>query len=80
MTLKSSIDWIKFDSVIAPPLIGRGLFSYVIMFSGFSYYLCTKLDEGQEKVSGPFMTEKKAKDMAESIENKATTKLKKGAA
>lgn len=60
------------------PLISHGLFNYVILFSGMAYYLVSKMDEGHEKVSGPHMTELKARQVAEKMEDRAK-KRKRGA-
>jgi hypothetical protein len=51
-------------------LMAHGMLTYAILFSGSYYYLASKLDEAQEKISGPYATESKAKDMAEKIESK----------
>jgi hypothetical protein len=63
-----SLNW--GERILTSAIACHGTFSHSIIFSGSAYYLATKLDEAQEKISGPYATESKAKDMAEKIESK----------
>jgi hypothetical protein len=66
-TLRPLLSWSKCEK--GTSIIARGAFFHVIIFSGYAYYLSSKLDEGKEKLSGPHMTELKAKKHAELIES-----------